>query len=109
MSERDLNSDTCRICGAAALKPWSRAGFLTCENCGIVLFKEPVFSDAKYEGVSEEEIYGTSKLHLFRQALAELGRRAPGRGKLLDVGCASGDFIELAIAATLQKMPGEGP
>jgi SAM-dependent methyltransferase len=97
MSERARSFNKCRICGGADIGPWKRPGFLACRDCGIILLETPVFSDIKYKGVSEDEIYGTSKLRLFRRALAELDRRAPGRGKLLDVGCAAGDFIELAV------------
>lgn len=85
----------CPVCGGAA-----RAGgeLLECGGCGLVFEAERRFAAPSYAPGSEEAIYDAAKASLFEDALAYLGAGLPQKGRLLDIGCAGGEFLKAAAA-----------
>ncbi len=86
----------CPACGGP--DPAPRGGLLECGDCGLVF--TPVFSvsPAVYAPGLEEGIYDGAKAALFSEALDILGAAFPRRGRLLDIGCASGGLMKSAAA-----------
>lgn len=90
-----MKEGLCPVCGAAV----PAAGeLLECGGCGLVFQAERRFAAPSYAPGVEEEIYGSAKAALFREALDFLDRARPARGRLLDVGCAGGEFLRAAAA-----------
>ena len=85
----------CPVCGAAV--PAS-GELLECGGCGLVFQAEMRFAAPSYAPGVEDEIYGSAKADLFREALDFLDRALPARGRLLDVGCAGGELLRAAAA-----------
>ncbi len=85
----------CPVCGAAAA---ASGELLECGGCGLVFQAEMRFAAPSYAPGVEDEIYGSAKAGLFREALDFLGRALPARGRLLDVGCAGGELLRAAAA-----------
>ena len=85
----------CPVCGkneALAFRP----GLSRCRACGLVCRDERRFKEPVYAENTVEDIYVSAKLGLFAQALRVLGKLAPAKGRLLDVGSAYGDFMDAA-------------
>ncbi|HCC47231.1 MAG TPA: hypothetical protein DEQ38_03815 [Elusimicrobia bacterium] len=93
----------CAVCGGATGE--SLPGLGKCLSCGLVFRIEKIFAAPVYEPGLEEDIYRGAKQGLFSSALAFLGARFPRQGKLLDIGCAAGDFLK---AAALRGWEAEG-
>jgi len=88
---------SCPACGeegAGAALP----GFEACGHCGLVFNVERYFGEPLYEEVFEDESYRDAKAGLFARALDRLALAVPGKGRLLDVGCATGEFLKAAAA-----------
>ncbi len=85
----------CPVCGAAAA---ASGELLECGGCGLVFQAGMRFAAPSYAPGVEDEIYGSAKAGLFREALDFLGRALPARGRLLDVGCAGGELPRAAAA-----------
>lgn len=96
----------CDLCGADRPKPHVEvegSTFVKCGECGFIyLNPRPVggfekVSDATVEGLTEKG-YRESRAWYYRRILREF---APFRrtGRLLEVGCASGGFLEAAREA----------
>lgn len=88
---------TCPAC--AADKVLKRGGLLICKSCGLSRSAEPGFYEPGYEGLDEKDIYLSSKRRVFDSLVGELRRFIPSGGRLLDVGCASGELMRAAAAA----------
>lgn len=87
----------CPLCGGGAA-PAGMPGLLDCTDCALS-FREDMYSgSAVYEEGLEEGIYGAAKKDLFCEALDRLEEELPAKGRLLDIGCASGDFMRAAAA-----------
>jgi 2-polyprenyl-3-methyl-5-hydroxy-6-metoxy-1,4-benzoquinol methylase len=99
----------CTICGAAGSRLCEKppATYFRCGGCGFI-FQHPLpaagefvsYAEAEYQGglYSEYVRAREMKLEHFRRRLALVQRHhAPGR--LLDVGCSCGYFMEVAAAA----------
>jgi 2-polyprenyl-3-methyl-5-hydroxy-6-metoxy-1,4-benzoquinol methylase len=75
---------------------------LRCRRCSLVqiLPRQPSVEYGKdyfdsYQDFEERTIRHSARVSLFRQKLREIGRHI-NTGRLLDVGCAKGDFLHLA-------------
>ncbi len=102
----------CPLCGAAdGLVPFlEKDGFaiVRCRACGLVHVNPrptrdtlgALYQDPTYFGGGEwyDDYLGDAENHrrLFRRIVDLLGRFAPDRGRLLDVGCAAGFLLEVA-------------
>lgn len=86
----------CPLCGAEAapLLP----GLPECRHCGLAFRENRYFGDPVYGEGLADGIYGSSKEKLFSAALDRLEAALPEKGRLLDVGCASGGFMTAAAA-----------
>lgn len=89
-------SRPCPVC-ASGLAP-GPAGLLHCAGCGLALNTGAAQGEPVYAPGAAAAIYGSSKSGLFSAALDLLGPPAPGRDRLLDVGCATGVFLDEAAA-----------
>jgi SAM-dependent methyltransferase len=99
-------NDPCRLCGGQ-LVPWHRGvldpctlesfDIAACASCGLGHTRpEPVdlarhYGDAYYGGR-----HGATAAYCTWRRLRWLERTAPRRGRLLDVGCGEGTFLEAA-------------
>lgn len=86
----------CPVCGGAAAR--SLPGLETCAACGLAFMSEKHFGAPVYAPGMETNIYVSAKGRLFEDALDVLGRLLPGKGALLDVGCAGGELLKAAAA-----------
>jgi len=110
-----MAADPCPVCGSVNAHPVvSRCGFsyVRCSHCRAVYVSPMpaaeevarIYQDLPYFAGNTEIGYGDyAAMHKalaphFRRRLWILGRRFPKRGRLLDVGCADGFFLELARA-----------
>jgi len=108
-------TDICPVCGSADAHPVvSRRGFsyVRCHRCQATYVAPApsaeevanIYQDPSYFAGNTEIGYGDYvAMHKvlaphFRRRLWILGRWLPERGRLLDVGCADGFFLELARA-----------
>ncbi|MDT8287627.1 MAG: class I SAM-dependent methyltransferase [Elusimicrobiales bacterium] len=76
-----------------------RDGLLVCRGCGMSRAVEPVFHEPGYEGLDKRDIYLSSKRRVINSLVGELRRFIPSGGRLLDIGCASGELMKAARAA----------
>lgn len=92
-----MNQYMCPICKGNAIE-W-KYGFKQCGVCGIVYFSEKAeLSTAPgRDETHEKKIYHYSKERIFSRCLDILETDAGGRN-LLDIGCAYGDFIKIALS-----------
>ncbi|MDQ7772426.1 MAG: class I SAM-dependent methyltransferase [Elusimicrobiales bacterium] len=86
----------CAACGGAVE---AVPGLLACRACGLARRAELSFGDPVYEGLDEKEIYGPSKSRIISELVSDLSSFRPGGGRLLDVGCASGEIMKAAAPA----------
>lgn len=86
---------SCPACGAGLRE--ASPGLLGCQACGLVSRAKPVFAAPAYAPGREELVYGRAKARLFEAALDWLGA-AVRPGRLLDIGCADGQFLKAAAA-----------
>ncbi len=85
----------CPICGNIS-ESYERA-FLKCRFCGLIFSRKPVFYPAAdYQEKAKKEIYFKSRRKIFSKILEMLEWRKRFGKKLLDIGCAYGDFLEMA-------------
>lgn len=89
---------TCPGCGHGSAEVYA-SGISHCGACGLAWLEEKKFEEAVYAAGAEEDIYVSAKLGLFAQALKVLGKLAPGKGKLLDIGSAYGELLAAAEKA----------
>lgn len=93
----------CPACGAAAtgeaVERYSRCALLQCGGCGLQFWEPRRMPDGRwYEQVYADRDAAVMPLepgHRFFLSDA----RAPGRGKLLDIGCGTGNFLAAARGA----------
>lgn len=89
-----MANDVCPVC-SGELGP-ERYGLRECLSCLTAVSREMSFAGPVYEPGLEGGIYGAAKAALFTGALDYLESRLPGKGRLLDIGCATGEFMRLA-------------
>lgn len=91
-----MSGELCPVCGAAAAP--GETGLLECPRCGLAYSGVRSFSAPVYKPGLEHGIYSAAKATLFQTALDVLGAALPGRGLLLDIGCADGEMMKAAAA-----------
>ncbi|MBI5743475.1 MAG: class I SAM-dependent methyltransferase [Elusimicrobia bacterium] len=87
----------CPVCGENA-GAGGMPGLEECAFCGLAFKADRYFGDPVYEEGLEDGIYGAAKEGLFAEALNLLDREFPVKGRLLDVGCATGELLKAAAA-----------
>jgi len=87
----------CPVCGGAA-KVSVLPDLLSCADCGLAFSVEKHKPVSAYAPGLERGIYVSAKTKLFASALGWLERALPGRGRLLDLGCAGGELLRAAAA-----------
>jgi 2-polyprenyl-3-methyl-5-hydroxy-6-metoxy-1,4-benzoquinol methylase len=87
----------CPVCAEEA-RSGPLPGLEACGGCGLAFKTERYFGEPVYEEGLEAGIYGAAKAGLFARALERLERALPAKGRLLDIGCATGEFLKAAAA-----------
>ena len=72
-------------------------GLQKCRSCGLCFKNKKSFNAPLYSPGMEADIYRAAKNGLFAAALDFLGRGQALRGRLLDIGCAGGEFMKAAL------------
>jgi len=93
---KGLPAGSCPLCSGPASASYGT--LRRCLDCGLVFDTEKVLAPAVYEKDLEEAIYGAAKTELFASALDTLEEIPPGKGLLLDIGCAGGELLKAAAA-----------
>jgi SAM-dependent methyltransferase len=91
-----MANEICPVC-SGELGP-ERYGLRECMSCRTAVSQDMSFAEPVYEPGLEGGIYREAKAGLFTGALDLLESRLPGKGRLLDIGCASGGLMQLAAA-----------
>lgn len=103
---------SCMLCGAVQFRPFLRQGdfsYLRCERCNLVfLHPQPRRSELvnAYRGAESDPVDPTTDptgeeavyFDRFSEALGRIESRIPGRGRILDIGCAWGFFLAVCRA-----------
>lgn len=104
---KDTSSQRCPLChGSAGKKPhYPSKGIVQCEACGLVYFPGPadtgdLYTDKYFQGQEYRDYLADEKaLRLnFHHRLADLRKIKPS-GRLLEIGCAYGLFLDEARKA----------
>ena len=109
MNNRGVFAGGCPACRNSTAVPYrtvGKMGLLRCGTCELV-FRNPVPTPRELEGIYEKGYYDSwggeaaealvsrQKRTYFLQHIQHI-KRLMGKGTLLDVGCAKGNFLELA-------------
>jgi 2-polyprenyl-3-methyl-5-hydroxy-6-metoxy-1,4-benzoquinol methylase len=99
----------CRVCESRAVRPLCVKGpatYYLCRGCDTV-FQYPLpsaeemirYADTQYrEGVYQDYVRAREMKHQhFRARLGEFATRFPPPGRLLDLGCSCGYFLDVAL------------
>ncbi|MDD2805447.1 MAG: class I SAM-dependent methyltransferase [Elusimicrobiales bacterium] len=86
----------CQACGGGVCE--TEAGLRQCAACGLAYRVQKVFHAPAYAPAREELVYNSSKKKIFKAALDLLGAAAGRPGRLLDIGCAGGEFLTAAAS-----------
>lgn len=96
--------DKCPACNSSRLAPrWRVNGFslLCCQTCSLVFVKERISPDQlkQYYADVHDDVYDDGNAaclaYYYKILQREIDRTIPGRGNILDVGCAGGWFLDL--------------
>ena len=103
----------CKICGSGSIRHYCRKGpadYYICGLCGV-LFQHPVppretmrsYADTEYDnGLYQQYVEARDmKIEHFRRRM-DFIRPLVRKGRLLDVGCSCGYFLEVAAEAQFQ-------
>ena len=115
-NEVTVDGKSCIICGSSILKSHFRLPYFSVLQCGEygIMFKSSVLEEDKQEKL--EELYNSEKywgnpqcraetvdydvhhkrVRIYRRVLQKLAELSPQKGRLLDVGCAKGVFLDVA-------------
>jgi SAM-dependent methyltransferase len=107
-------ANPCALCPNAGAKPRfevDRTGIVACNSCGLVrqetrpratgdLYDAAYYStDDPKGGYSNYFLDASVNERTFRRRMRSIEQRLPRRGRILDVGCALGDFVQEAVTA----------
>jgi 2-polyprenyl-3-methyl-5-hydroxy-6-metoxy-1,4-benzoquinol methylase len=85
----------CPICGSSGKNVFDF--FYRCGNCGFIFNHNKItFESKKYTQSEIEDIYFKSVKNIFDYSLKKINKYSD-KGKLLDIGCGYGYFIDLAL------------
>jgi 2-polyprenyl-3-methyl-5-hydroxy-6-metoxy-1,4-benzoquinol methylase len=96
---------SCPVCGTEQLGDFARSGDLRlrrCGNCSLVFTDPQPRGHVRERYTSEYDLaehfaaFAERKRILFGRHLATLPSATPGSDRLFDIGCADGQFLELA-------------
>lgn len=108
MLDRTAPTTPCTVCGRPDLKPLLEKGgqrYCQCARCGHIAmeplpeledqeaFYKQQYAEGAYKGYLDAR---PLKLRTFDRRLDAILRTVPASGRVLDVGCASGAFVEAA-------------
>ncbi len=89
-----MKREICPVCGDAAAP--AATGLLECGVCGLVFKAEKTFDAPVYGAGMEDKIYGEAKREIFSSAADFIELVLPPESRLLDIGCAGGEFLKCA-------------
>jgi 2-polyprenyl-3-methyl-5-hydroxy-6-metoxy-1,4-benzoquinol methylase len=97
---KDVNCNICRSQAKKIISETDLGNIVRCKNCGL-FYRSPRLSDeeetSRYKSLSYDdsqgEILNRSRKGIYLSILKDIGAH---KGRLLDVGCADGYFLELA-------------
>ncbi len=103
--------DRCNLCGGIDWEPLERAGETTVVRCrcGLV-FLHPQPPGGHIQAAYVQEYYrpwegqGSLRSKIWKDRIAQVIQCCPERGRLLDVGCGTGTFLEVARAEGWEVM-----
>jgi 2-polyprenyl-3-methyl-5-hydroxy-6-metoxy-1,4-benzoquinol methylase len=110
MSRTGQTSPSCPVCGGHALTPVFDPPHLRCRGCDLVFRNQAGAQEqvrGEFEGIyrdPEEEQWVQERRHPLYAAFLARYHPLPGKNRLLDVGCGSGNFLRLARAANWDVM-----
>jgi 2-polyprenyl-3-methyl-5-hydroxy-6-metoxy-1,4-benzoquinol methylase len=109
MTRSTDNAPCCPLCGSSARSDFMKFDtcFFTCVTCGLGFIHPPpepedikkLYDQSYYDpwGISDEDnATERMKKSTFHDKLETLERFVPTKGKILDIGCATGFFLEAA-------------
>jgi len=104
MKQDKLVHIACNLCGADDTAPWAvRNGMsvIKCRQCGLI-YVNPRVDDPNPDDIYDTSYFDYYKLtewangKTFIRRVKLLEKYSPGKGRILDVGCAIGDFMQVA-------------
>ena len=114
--EDAISHHSCRVCGSQTFRRWgAHEGhqMYQCLECDLTFFfpyptenELNCFYNGAYHqqrGYSGTTLAGQLRQQMYQLDIADLERTVPGKGKILDVGCAEGLFLSKLTSAGWER------